>query len=110
QQEIPTKHQTPLLDVLVSVIPEETTPPPKTPSTTTKAQADLVPEYDSSTTVLQRLSELEKKVAELSKVDHSEAIKDACHDMLKKNLINLLRSSSTQAESLSELELKKILM
>ncbi|GJY47730.1 hypothetical protein Tco_0436793 [Tanacetum coccineum] len=114
QQEIPTKHQTPLLDVLVSVIPEQTTPPPKTPPKTTEAQADLVLESDSSTTVLQRLSELKNQIPKFFPKAVLEFVEPrlerTIHDMLKKNLINLLQSSSTQAESLSELELKKILM
>nr|GEX40299.1 hypothetical protein [Tanacetum cinerariifolium] len=60
----------PLLDVLVSVIPEQPTPPP----TTTKAQVDPVPESEAFIVVLQRLFEMEKQVKELKQVDHSEFI------------------------------------
>ncbi|GKF96351.1 hypothetical protein Tco_0289086, partial [Tanacetum coccineum] len=75
--------QTLLLDVRASVTPKHTTPtptpttPPITPPTTTEAPVTPVLEYDPSTTILQRLLALEKKVVELSKVDHSEVIKES---------------------------------
>ncbi|GKB20064.1 hypothetical protein Tco_0853987 [Tanacetum coccineum] len=97
QQEIPHVQQTPLLDVLVSVIPEQTTPT----LTITEAQADPVPESDPSIIVF-NLLELEKKVAEL--------LERTVRDVLKNNPINLVQSSFTQADSLSRLELKKILL
>ncbi|GJR03088.1 hypothetical protein Tco_0526072 [Tanacetum coccineum] len=89
--------QTSLLDVLVSVIPEQTTPT----LTITEAQADPVPESDPSIIVF-NLLELEKKVAEL--------LERTVRDVLKNNPINLVQSSFTQADSLSRLELKKILL
>ncbi|GJZ32191.1 hypothetical protein Tco_0577627 [Tanacetum coccineum] len=82
QQEIPRVQSAPLLDVLVSVIPEQTTPTPlltslPTPPTTTDTQATVISVPDPSPTVLERLSELEKKVEALSKVDHSKAIEES---------------------------------
>ncbi|GJW99516.1 phospholipase-like protein [Tanacetum coccineum] len=74
-QEIPTIQQTLLLDVIVSVIPKQTTPTTTPP--TTEAPATPVAKTNPSPTVLQRLSTLEKKVAKLSKVDHSEVIEES---------------------------------
>nr|GEW00923.1 hypothetical protein [Tanacetum cinerariifolium] len=72
----------PLLNILVSVILEETIttpilPPPPAPPTTTEAQATFISVPDPSPIVLERLLELEKKVEALSKVDHPEAIEES---------------------------------
>ncbi|GJT33594.1 hypothetical protein Tco_0924013 [Tanacetum coccineum] len=69
--------QAPLLDVLVLVIPTVTTPTPSTTPLTTEVQATTLTATDLSPTVFLRLSELERKVEALSKVDHSEVIKDS---------------------------------
>ncbi|GKE04822.1 hypothetical protein Tco_1396840 [Tanacetum coccineum] len=50
--ENPFVQQNTPLDILVSVIPEQATPPPITSPTTTEAQADPVPDSDPSTTLL----------------------------------------------------------
>ncbi|GJU29916.1 hypothetical protein Tco_1173505 [Tanacetum coccineum] len=55
---------------------------------------------------LQRLSELEKKVKVLSKVDHAEAIEESVQ---ANNPINLFQSSSTSTDSFAEYELKSML-
>nr|GEW33574.1 hypothetical protein [Tanacetum cinerariifolium] len=107
--------QTPLLDVLVLVIPKQTTPTPTTPPTIIEAQDDHVSKSNPSTTVLHRLLELEKKVVELSKVNHSEVIEEPRQANVLNEVRNqipkfLPKSSSTQADSLSELELKNILL
>ncbi|GJR01015.1 hypothetical protein Tco_0523999 [Tanacetum coccineum] len=128
--------RTPLVDAIISMFPEKTTPTQIPP--TTEAQVTNVSESDSSLTILQRLSELEMKVKELSKVDHAEAIEESIQaniinevknqlpkylpkavsnyvkprmeskvrDVLQKNSINLFQSSSTQSDSLTEHELK----
>nr|GEV04137.1 hypothetical protein [Tanacetum cinerariifolium] len=91
--------QAPLLDVLVFVVPTMTTLTSSTTPPTAEVQATIVTITNPSLTVMQRLSELEKKVEALSKT-----------------LVFLSQSSSTPAqpssravESLSEYELKKIL-
>ncbi|GKA57856.1 hypothetical protein Tco_0757044 [Tanacetum coccineum] len=89
QQEIPYVQSAPLLDILVSVIPKQKIPTPiltplPTPPTTTEAQATVISVPDPSPTVHERLSELEKKVEALSKVDHSEAIEES----VQANVIN----------------------
>ncbi|GKA60731.1 hypothetical protein Tco_0760138 [Tanacetum coccineum] len=134
--------QAPLLDVLVLVIPIMTTLTPSTTPPTTEVQATIVNATNPSPTVLLRLSELKRKVEALSKVNHSEVIKEfvqanvlnevrnqipnflpkvvyefvkprlerTVRDVLKRNPFNLSQSFTTQADLLSELELKKILM
>ncbi|GJU76913.1 hypothetical protein Tco_1273983 [Tanacetum coccineum] len=52
--------------------------------------------------LMQRLSGLEKKVEQLSEVDHAEAIKEF-------NPINLFKPSSKPADSFTEYELKNML-
>ncbi|GJW80324.1 hypothetical protein Tco_0144299 [Tanacetum coccineum] len=138
QQEIPRVQQTPLLDVLVSVIPTMTTPTPSTTPPTTEAQATIVSTTEPSPTMLLRLSELEKKVEAYSKVDHSEVFEEfvqanvrnkvrnqlpkamseffeprlerTVRDVLKKFLPTLLKSStsSTFIDSFTEYELKNM--
>ncbi|GKF92327.1 hypothetical protein Tco_0279046, partial [Tanacetum coccineum] len=79
----------PLLDVLVSVIPEQRIPTPiLTPLTTTEAQATVICVHDPSPTLLERLLELEKKVEALSKVDHFKAIEESVHA----NVINEVKN------------------
>ncbi|GKA66234.1 hypothetical protein Tco_0766042 [Tanacetum coccineum] len=135
-KEHPVVQRTSLVDAIVSMFPNMTTPTQIPP--TTEAQVTNVSESDSSLTILQRLSELEMKVKALSKVDHAEAIEESIQaniinevknqlpkylpkavsnyvkprmeskvrDVLQKNPINLFQSSSTQADSLTEHELK----
>ncbi|GJY57917.1 hypothetical protein Tco_0457809 [Tanacetum coccineum] len=69
---------------------------------TIEAQATNVSESDSSSMVLQRHSELEKKVEMLSQVDHAEAIKEP-------NPINLFHSLSTSTDSFTKYERKNML-
>ncbi|GJV13723.1 hypothetical protein Tco_1355264 [Tanacetum coccineum] len=113
------------------------TPSPTPPIT--EAQATIVSVTDPSPTMLLRLSELEKKVEALSKVDHSEVIKESVQanvrnedrnqlpkavskffeprlertvpDVLKKNPPNLLKSStsSTSIDSFTKYDLKNML-
>ncbi|GKE92027.1 hypothetical protein Tco_1573122, partial [Tanacetum coccineum] len=66
--------RTPLVDTVILMVTENSTPTP-TPAPT-KAQVTTVSEPDPSPIVLQRLLELEKKVEVLSKVDHAEAIEE----------------------------------
>ncbi|GJY67169.1 hypothetical protein Tco_0469407 [Tanacetum coccineum] len=88
QQEIPTIQQTLLLDVPVSVIPTMSTPTPSTTPPTTEVQATTVNATDPSPTTLLRLSELERKVEALSKVNHSEVIKES----IQANVLNEVRN------------------
>ncbi|GJW91258.1 hypothetical protein Tco_0168811 [Tanacetum coccineum] len=77
QRELPPIQQASLLDILVSVIPTLTTPTPSTTPPTTEVQATTLTVTNPSPTVLLRLSELERKVEALSKVDHSEVIEES---------------------------------
>ncbi|GJT24469.1 hypothetical protein Tco_0894406 [Tanacetum coccineum] len=92
--EIPSVLSTQLLDVLVSVILPQTTSTLTlttslpTPPTTTEAQAIIISVPDPSPIVLERISELEKKVKALSKVDHSEAIEES----VQANVINEVKN------------------
>ncbi|GJZ52693.1 hypothetical protein Tco_0607578 [Tanacetum coccineum] len=147
----------PLLDVLVSVIPPQTTTTPiPTPLTTplptppikSEAPTVTITLPDPLLIVLQRLSDLESKFEAWTKADYSEAIKESVQaniineiknqlpkflskvvsnfvnlriesivrDVLQNNPAFLSQSSLTPAqptsravESISELELKKIL-
>ncbi|GJR01087.1 hypothetical protein Tco_0524071 [Tanacetum coccineum] len=106
QQEIPLVQQTSLLDVLISVIPKQTTSTPTTPPTT-EAQAILVAKTDPSPTVLYQIPKfVHKVVSEFVEPRLERTVRD----VLKKNPKNLVQSSFTQADSLSKLKLKKILM
>ncbi|GJT52825.1 hypothetical protein Tco_0978982 [Tanacetum coccineum] len=67
--------RTPLVDTVISMVTENSTPTPTPPPT--EAQVTTVSEPDPSLIVLQRLLELEKKVEVLSKVDHAEAIEES---------------------------------
>ncbi|GKE77579.1 hypothetical protein Tco_1543699 [Tanacetum coccineum] len=102
----PDCQRTPLVDTVISMFPKKTTPIPTPFPTTTEAQVTIASEYDPSPTVLQRLSELEKKVKVLSKVDHAEAIEESVQ---ANNPINLFQSSSTSTDSFAEYELKSML-
>ncbi|GKC99991.1 hypothetical protein Tco_1170266, partial [Tanacetum coccineum] len=83
QQEIPTALSAPLLDVLMSVIPEQSTPPTPTPLTTPLPAPQITSEAPPVTTivpdlllaVIQRLEDLERIFDAWTKVDHSEAVK-----------------------------------
>nr|GEV71185.1 hypothetical protein [Tanacetum cinerariifolium] len=65
-----------------------TTPTPSITPPTTEAQATIVFVTDRLPTVLQRLSELENKVEELSKVDHSKVIKESIQANVLNEVIN----------------------
>ncbi|GJT99625.1 hypothetical protein Tco_1109964 [Tanacetum coccineum] len=80
--------RTPLVDAIISMFPEKTTPSPTPIPPTTEAQVTIVSESDSSLTVRQRISELEKKVEALSKVDHTKAIKES----VQANVINEIKN------------------
>ncbi|GKC99996.1 hypothetical protein Tco_1170271, partial [Tanacetum coccineum] len=95
------------------VIPTMTTPTPSITLPTTEVQATIISVTDPLPIVIQRLSELENKVKELSKVNHSKVIEESIQ---ANTLVFLAQPSSTlvkpsfgSAESLSEYELKKIL-
>ncbi|GJR76779.1 hypothetical protein Tco_0089144 [Tanacetum coccineum] len=76
----------PLVDTIISIVTKKITPtPPKT-----EAQVTKVSESDSSSTVLLRLSELEKKVEKLSKVDHAKAIKESVQENVFNEVKNQL--------------------
>ncbi|GJX19234.1 retrovirus-related pol polyprotein from transposon TNT 1-94 [Tanacetum coccineum] len=102
EYEDPIIQRTPLVDTIISMIPEKSTPTPTPP--TTKAQVTIVFESDSSPTVFQRLSELEKKVKVLSKVDHAEAIEESVQ-------ANVINEESVQANVINEVknQLSKLL-
>nr|GEV38779.1 hypothetical protein [Tanacetum cinerariifolium] len=68
----PVVQRTPLIDTVILIIPEKSTPTP-----TTEAQDTNVSESNSLSKVVQRLSKLENKVEALSKIDHAEAIKES---------------------------------
>ncbi|GKB24289.1 hypothetical protein Tco_0863690 [Tanacetum coccineum] len=79
RQEIPSILSAPLLDVLVSVVPSQTTPTPLTtplppPPSTSEAPTVTTAIPDPLPAVVQRLSDLENKFKAWSKVDHSEVI------------------------------------
>ncbi|GJW21556.1 hypothetical protein Tco_0032178 [Tanacetum coccineum] len=65
-QEDPVVQRTPLIDTVILMIPKRSTPTPTPP--TTEAQVTHVSESDSSSKVVQRLSEIEKKVEALSRL------------------------------------------
>ncbi|GJW53018.1 hypothetical protein Tco_0097103 [Tanacetum coccineum] len=78
QQDVPNIQQEPFHVVKVSVIPEPTQIPPSTPPTplllATITPAVQVPNFEAFTTILPRVSDLEKDVKELKQVDHTPAI------------------------------------
>ncbi|GJY40104.1 hypothetical protein Tco_0427374 [Tanacetum coccineum] len=112
QQEIPPVLSAPLLDVLVSVIPQLptttttptplTTPLPTTPITpppvippllATKVPDASVPPSEALNVVLQRVSTLEKDVKELKKIDHYVVIVKAIKSQVPPAVNEFLRSS-----------------
>ncbi|GKA12920.1 hypothetical protein Tco_0692466 [Tanacetum coccineum] len=116
QQKIPLVLSAPLLDVLVSVIPPQknTKPTPLTTPIHTPPITSMIPPVTSSlpatktpdapippsevlTTVLQRVSTLEKDVKELKQVDHSivilESIKSQVPHIVNEYLGSSLRDS-----------------
>ncbi|GJR61707.1 hypothetical protein Tco_1503869 [Tanacetum coccineum] len=70
------------------VIPEQPTSTPTTPPTITEAEATLVAETDPSSTVLQSLLELEKKVTEMSNVNHAVVIEKSGQANVLNEVIN----------------------
>ncbi|GJT91358.1 hypothetical protein Tco_1080203 [Tanacetum coccineum] len=74
--------------ILEQTIPTPILTPLATPLTTTEAQATVISVPDPSPTVLERLSELEKKLEALSKVDHSEDIEE----LVQANVINEVKN------------------
>ncbi|GKB96820.1 retrovirus-related pol polyprotein from transposon TNT 1-94 [Tanacetum coccineum] len=109
QQEIPHVQQTPLLDVLISVIPKQTTLTPSTTQPTTEVQATTVSVIDQSPTVLQRLSELEKKVEALSKVDNFEVIEEFVQANVRNEVRKELPKVVSEFDSFMEYELNNML-
>ncbi|GKF90514.1 hypothetical protein Tco_0274215, partial [Tanacetum coccineum] len=86
QQEIPFILSDPLLDVLVLVIPSQTTTTPTpTPLTT---PLPTPPIHDPLLVVIQRLDDLESKFEAWTKVDHSEAIEAS----VQANVINEVKN------------------
>nr|GEX96936.1 hypothetical protein [Tanacetum cinerariifolium] len=92
----------PLLDVLVSVIPKQTTP---TPPTSSEAPNITTTVPDPLPALLQRLFDLERKFEAWTKVDHFEAIEVS----VQANIINKVKNNCP-TKSLSEYGLKKILL
>ncbi|GJT79736.1 hypothetical protein Tco_1054078 [Tanacetum coccineum] len=93
QQEIPHVLSAPLLDVLVSVIPKQTTPTPlttplPTPPTSNEAPNITTTVPDPLPALLQRLSDLERKFEAWIKVDHSESIEES----VQANIINEVKN------------------
>ncbi|GJX80362.1 hypothetical protein Tco_0328511 [Tanacetum coccineum] len=78
----------PLIDTVISVIPNKTTTTPTPIPPTTEAQVTFVSEPDLSLTVLQRLIELEKKVEALLKIDHSEVNEES----IQANMFNEVKN------------------
>nr|GEU33506.1 hypothetical protein [Tanacetum cinerariifolium] len=79
--EIPLVHSAPLLDVLASVIPPQSTPIPTSLTTLIPAPPSSIVALNVTTTVpdlipsvVQRVSVLEQEVKELKEVDHSTTI------------------------------------
>ncbi|GJS99492.1 hypothetical protein Tco_0820662 [Tanacetum coccineum] len=101
----------PLLDVLVFVIHEHTTSTPlttplPTPPVSSEAPTITTTVPDPLPVVFQRLSDLERKFESWTNVDHSDAIEES----VQGNIINEIKNQlPREAESLSELEQKKIL-
>ncbi|GJZ35985.1 hypothetical protein Tco_0581802 [Tanacetum coccineum] len=92
QQKTPSVKHAPLLNVLVSMIPSMATPTPSTTSPTTEIQATTIIATGPSPIVLLRLSELEKKVEALSKVNHSEIIYTEVQNQLPKAVSDFVES------------------
>ncbi|GJW23383.1 hypothetical protein Tco_0034005 [Tanacetum coccineum] len=113
-QEDSVVQRTPLVDTVISMIPEKSTPTPPT----IEAQATNVSESNSSSKIMQRLSKLKKKVEALSKIDHDEAVKESVQanvinevknqlpKLLPKAMSDYVQSSSTQVDSLTKHERK----
>ncbi|GJX91614.1 hypothetical protein Tco_0344940 [Tanacetum coccineum] len=76
-----------------AVVLTMTTPTPSTTPPTTKIQTTTVTATDPSPTVLLRLSELERKVEALSKVDHFEVIKET----IQANVYNEVKNQLPKA-------------
>ncbi|GJR89275.1 hypothetical protein Tco_0213286 [Tanacetum coccineum] len=92
QQKTPSVKHAPLLNVLVSMIPSMATPTPSTTLPTTKIQATTIIATGPSLIVLLRLSELEKKVEALSRVDHFKVIINEVKNHLPKVVSNFVES------------------
>ncbi|GJW39079.1 hypothetical protein Tco_0064924 [Tanacetum coccineum] len=96
QQEIPFILSAPLLDVLVLMIPSQTTiTPTLTPLTTPLPTPPIISEAPPVTTihdplpvVIQQLDDLESKIEAWTKVDHSEAIEAS----VQANVINEVKN------------------
>ncbi|GJW10803.1 integrase, catalytic region, zinc finger, CCHC-type containing protein [Tanacetum coccineum] len=130
QQEIPHVLSVPLFDVLISVIPPQTTPTPTlttplpTPPTTTEAQAINIFVYHSEATeesvqaniINEVKNQLPKFLPKVVSDFVNPRIESTIRKVLQKTPAFLAQSSSTPGqssykavESLSEYELKKIL-
>ncbi|GJS28744.1 hypothetical protein Tco_0489364 [Tanacetum coccineum] len=110
--------QIPSVDVIKTIIQKTTPTPIPSPPTTTEAQITIVSAPDPSLTVVERLFALEKKVESLSKVDHSEAIKQSVQaniinevkNQLSKFLLKVVSDFATPKIKSIVQELKKILL
>nr|GEV73187.1 hypothetical protein [Tanacetum cinerariifolium] len=90
--EIHTVPSAPLLDVRVSVIPEQPIPPTPTPPITSEAPHITTTKPNPLLAVIQRLDDLERKFDAWTKVDHSEAV-EASKDMSEIRKIKLEHAS-----------------
>ncbi|GJV76865.1 hypothetical protein Tco_1508449, partial [Tanacetum coccineum] len=80
--------RTPLVDTVISMVIEKTTPTPTQIPPTTEAQVTPVSKFDPSLKFEQRFFKLEKKVEALSKVNQAEAIEES----VQANLINEVKN------------------
>ncbi|GJS32592.1 hypothetical protein Tco_0530974 [Tanacetum coccineum] len=87
-QENHVVQRTPLVDTVISMVTEKTTPTPTQTPPTIEAHVTPASESDPSLKFEQRLLELEKKVEVLSKVDHSEAIEES----IQANVFNKVKN------------------
>ncbi|GKB06102.1 hypothetical protein Tco_0834335 [Tanacetum coccineum] len=90
QQEDPVLQRTSLVDIVISMVTESSTPTPPPP--TTQAQVTNVSESDSSSKFEQRLLELEKKVEAMLRRAWTEKDQKWTNEM-KSNLEEDMRES-----------------
>ncbi|GJT44336.1 retrovirus-related pol polyprotein from transposon TNT 1-94 [Tanacetum coccineum] len=86
EYENPAVQRSPLVDTVISMVTETITPTQTPP--TTEAQVTPTSESDLSLKFEQRLSELEKKVKVLSKVDHADIIEES----IQANIFNEVKN------------------
>ncbi|GKA71902.1 hypothetical protein Tco_0778118, partial [Tanacetum coccineum] len=100
-QEDPVVQRTPLIDTVILMIPKRSTPTPTPP--TTEAQVTNVSESDSSSKVVQRISELEKKSS-------STAANSLTEYKLKNKLFDMMQKSGSFKEHEKNLDLYNTLI